>query len=430
MADLLHSRELVLRRFSSRIDFGPCLLGGNLNLVVLRGHGRLDQLAIISAPDVYDQYENPTGTQRALKKKHAQECFEYAIKSPFVAPEEDPRFFPEVLLNVRDPRVIEIYELENPSSVLEVDSFSDSAELPSVVGLRVLVERLEFPKPLYKPQISRVDGNHRLYGADDYLAQMTDSDDEEPLVFPVVPFSLLIGLDDTPEAALFRDINGEHEGMETAHLDNLAVRLHDPNQLKSNPKTLPLWIAHELSKSGRAFEGVVFLGGSKRGVLRATGGKTPPVKLNALKSTIDYQIKNAPRTAYVLKDDPDALLELIDRYWRAVKEAFPTAWQNRADYILMQSIGLGGFAKFGGMLLDEAVEHERVSTEDFRRRLAAIDEELLRKSDERWKGIAGLAGAARVAEVLMDVSESDEAKKKGIVRQLRPSPDLDDVLKG
>ena len=71
----------IVHRHGDEIDLGRCLVGKNLNLLALRGFATLDVLAELSAPDVYDQVDNPTGTQRDLKAKHAEECFDYAIES-------------------------------------------------------------------------------------------------------------------------------------------------------------------------------------------------------------------------------------------------------------------------------------------------------------------------------------------------------------
>ena len=92
----------LVRRRGAVLDLGPCLIGENLNLLVLRGFARLDELADISAPDVFDMVANTKGTQRALKPKHASESFEYAMEALNQPPENEPRCFPEVILNARD----------------------------------------------------------------------------------------------------------------------------------------------------------------------------------------------------------------------------------------------------------------------------------------------------------------------------------------
>ncbi len=418
------------RRFGDVIDFGPCLVGRNLNLLNLRGYGELDELAAISAPDVFDQKDNPTGTQRDLKLRHAMECLSYAIDSQGKPAEEDPRFFPEILLNARDTMVIELYDLEDENTLLDFDSFTDPSEVDSqIVGLRVRVGALEFPKPLKSPQISRVDGNHRLHGTDELLADAADTaaengnevtDDD----FPVVSFSLLIGLDPTQEASLFRDINGEHEGMEVAHLDTLTIRTQS-ERMKGDPKFRPLWIANELAKPGRAFEDMVFMGGSKRGLKREGG--VPPVRINSLKSTIHQMMRSAPTAETFLADTPEVLLELIDNFWKAVRSTFPEAWNDRKNYILLQAIGLGAFARFGGMVIDQAVKEKNVSQSDFERYLKPVaDHVSLARED--YPGIAGAGGQKFVYELLIKASEPDAVTAAWVKDLLTQKATIDEKL--
>ena len=49
-----------------------------------------------------------------------------------------------------------------------------------------------------------------------------------------------------------------------------------------------------------------------------------PIKINALKSTIATQLKAAPGVGVSLKDRPEELLELLDRFWKAVARLVPS----------------------------------------------------------------------------------------------------------
>jgi hypothetical protein len=270
-------RDFVEGRFGNQIDFGACYIGKNLNLQVLRGYAHLDQLACVSGPDVFDQVDNVTGTQRALNEPHARDCREYAVDAEGMPAEESPRFFPEILLNARDTNVVELYNVEDPTELYDFDSFSEDDAVPKpLVGLRVDLAAIDFPKQSKNPQISRVDGNHRLWGIDELLttAAAGDGGDNGADELPTVAFSLLIGLNPNQEASLFRDINGEHKGMDVTHLAAIKVRISDPEELKGNPKWLPLWLADQLAQSGRAFENMVFTA-AKRGDSRAWGSNGP-----------------------------------------------------------------------------------------------------------------------------------------------------------
>jgi DGQHR domain-containing protein len=426
-------RDFVRERYGDVIDFGPCLVGETLNLLCLRGFGRLDELASISAPDVYDMVDNPNGTQRALKRKHAAECVEYAMESQALPPEEDPRFFPEILLNARDANIIEIYNLADPAQLWEFDSFSDLPEIEnSFVGLRVNVTEMEYPQRRKSPQISRVDGNHRLHGIDQALRVMADEENEDSdnverdHDFPPAAFSMLLRLDPLQEAKLFRDINGEHEGMEVAHLDTIQIRTTEAEVLRTHPQHRALWLASELIKPGRAFENKVFMGGAREGAKKL--GLAPPIRINSLKSTLQLQLRSSPRVAAQFKDEPEVLLRIVDNFWKAVAKTFPEAWNNKRDFILLQAIGLGAFAKFGGALLDKCFEEEAVDEADFERYLAPVANSVSLARSE-YPGIAGAGGQQLVADRLLNALKSDEVKGAKIKEKLNiESPGVDEKL--
>lgn len=422
-------RGFAEERFGKMLDLGPCLVGENLNLLTLRGFARLDALACISAPDVYDQVDNPTGTQRELKKKHAEECLTYAIDSESTPATESPRLFPELLLNARDSNAIELYDLDDDSRLYDFTSFSEVDDVGvHFVGVRVDLSVLELPKSNMNPQISRVDGNHRLYGAEELLEALAkgESDDEEQ-EFPTVAFCLLIDLEADLEAALFRDINGEHQGMEVAHLTTLRVRTRGLDELKNDSKNRPLWIAYELTQAGRAFEGMVFMGGTKTGLRKI--GSLPPIKINSLRSTIDTQLKAAPRVTTMLATAPEALLGLVDAFWKAVETSFPEAWGNKRDFILLQAIGLGAFAKFGGQTLDRAFQEQQppIDQATFTSYLAPVKSSVsLSRSD--YPGIAGAGGAQFIAELLIKASEPDKVKVEALKEQFADEDEVDEKL--
>src|SRR5271154_2660676 len=81
--------------------------GKNLDTQCFRGSAPLAHLALISQTDVFDQVNNPNGLQRDLSPKHASEAYEYVkrAKDP-----DYPRAFPEVVLNVRDKKILKLDE--------------------------------------------------------------------------------------------------------------------------------------------------------------------------------------------------------------------------------------------------------------------------------------------------------------------------------
>lgn len=408
--------DFVIKRFGEVLDLGICLVGKNLNLIEFRGFATLDALACASAPDVYDMIKNPQGTQRDLKPKHAEDCFGYAIESAAQEPTEHPCAFPEVLINVRDTNVVELYNVEDPSETIDLDSFSEVPDYP-VVGVRIRLTEIEFPKKLIGPQISRVDGNHRLHKAGALLSVAADDGEEVDYDFPVIPFAMLIALETTPEARLFRDINGTPIKMETAHLDTIEIKTGDNNALAE--KNLPLFLANQLAQPNRAFHNKIFYGGSSEGV-KAELGSVPPLRINSLRTTVKLQLALAPVSAErFVKRNPEALLELMDRYWKAVAAVWPEAWANKRDYILLQSIGLTGFARLGGALMDRGLALKDVSEEYFIKTLKVVRDAVpLDRDDPRWAGVAGAGGGAEVAGQLIAAADSEEAGLIGVEEDL------------
>jgi DGQHR domain-containing protein len=419
--------DFLMNRYGAVVDFGPCVVGKNLNVLSVRGYGRLDQLACVSDADVYDQVDNPTGTQRALNKKHAQECFEYAEAAAVQSAEQGPKAFPEILLNVRDPESIEVYDLRNPDQLLSITSFTDASELDSrMYGLRVPLRNVMLPKSNRDPKISRVDGNHRLAGTDAKLIELLTSDETElELEFADVPFAFFIGLSTLEEGSLFKDINAEHQGMETAHLANLTASLHTPEEMKNDPELLPLWMAMELSSPGRAFDGIVFRGGSKKGLKAA--GMRPMLKISSLSAAIKHQLNFAPAASSGFAERPDGLLQIVGHFWSAVQAVFPEAWSNKREYILMNTIGLNGFAEFGGQLIDQCVKEGDVGVEHFKLHLEPLrDRVSLKRAD--FMGIAGGGGAKEVARRLNKAVTPDAVNIQRVMRQLNQDKTVDEKL--
>jgi len=396
----------LVERFGQKADLGPCLVGTNLNLLVLRGFAKLQTLSCLSGPDVFDEVLNDRGTQRELIKPHATECIEYAVGAMSVDNLADPRCFPEIILNARDRGVIEVYDLKDPERLLDFSSFSDPSEVDAkVVGVRILVDELPFPTPRFNPKISRVDGNHRLSGIDVNEVLAGEEDDSDV----VVPFSMLVGLETDQEVKLFRDINGEHKGMDVTHLMNISTRL-EGDALMNDDRRRHVWYARKLMEQNMAFAGKVFLGGSKSGV-KQRDGQVPPLKLNTLASAIRIQIQMAHVTRSK-NISPEAMLLLLDNYWKAVRETFPTEWNDKRNYILLQTIGLNGFAELGAVLLDNAVNLKRFEKNDFSAPLRAVrDAVSLERNEESWRGVAGAGGAKRVAQALIAAATGTEADR-------------------
>ncbi len=108
---------------------------------VYRGFARLADLADLSKADIYDQQNNPEGTQRDLNTSHARDAYEYAKN-------RELGFWPEVFLCARKKDVVTFYPV--------------SPDLPDLGILEIDTRAAKHGDSI---SISRVDGNHRLqYG--------------------------------------------------------------------------------------------------------------------------------------------------------------------------------------------------------------------------------------------------------------------------
>lgn len=386
-----------------------CLVGRNLNLAVIRGFSSLDFLSDISSADVFDQTHNKWGTQRELQPKHAREASEYAFDSISANPLVDPRAFTEVILNVRDLATVTILRNGQELDFLSVSSDINDSE---PVDLLIRTNAIQLPQPKYAPQISRVDGNHRL-------SEIPSHAEREGMTFPSVPFAMFIGLSTDHERKIFRDINGNQAKMNTAHLAQIKITLEGDNALL-DPKTRGLWFAKALSAPGMAFEGMVFEGGAKAGIKEALG-TVPPITLNGLQSMMNetlrrmegFQAELFPPEDVALAKSGDELAfanilangeklaNVIDRFWKAIKSVFSEPWQDKKNFILLQSIGYQATSSFAAILIADLVKEHKVQQADFEKELNKIKHAGFTYAKEEFQGYAGAAGASKVFEKLL-----------------------------
>lgn len=412
------NRDFLADRFGNPVSLGLCIVGRDIDNVAVRGFAPLDMLAAISAPDVFDDEINPTGTQRDLKPKHAQASFEYATAEAS-SEEQKTRAFPEVLLNVRDMQAVQIRDAEGKQ--LMFDSHSTDEQLPDgPVELVVSLDDIEIPKTTIGPEISRVDGNHRLDGPDRYLVAVASEEQEDTKPLPTIPFMMFLNLSLDEEVKLFNDLNGQHEGMEPSLIVAQDVRLGG-SEAKNDPKRQAGWLAYQLTRNGRAFKDMVHIGGSRKGAKEA--GKALRLNLSALRAAVALMIRHSHNLGETLAESPDARLKVIDNYWKAVAATFPDAWQNKRDFILLQSIGLNGFAEYGATIIDR--QGGDIHVEAFQEVLEGIKPKVNLERGA-YEGIAGAGGAKFVAKQLSEASTEENIVRSQILSAIQgdgSSPD-------
>ena len=77
----------------------PVIRGNVLGVDVYRGYAPLNILTEASKADIYDQKNNPLGTQRDLSPKHAKDAYEYVKNSEL-------GFWPEIFLCARVNKIL------------------------------------------------------------------------------------------------------------------------------------------------------------------------------------------------------------------------------------------------------------------------------------------------------------------------------------
>lgn len=305
----------------------------NLDTICYRGAAPLAHMALISQPDIFDQVTNPKGLQRDLSPKHASEAYEYVHRQKN---HEYPRAFPEVVLNVRDKKVLKIEEHDGGQSVRLQFAISDMKD--------------------GRVYVSRVDGNHRLWHA-------AGDDRRDPLLADA-PFQIHVGLTQDQERSLFVDINSNQKGLSSSHLAVMQNRL-SPDEIEIRDH-LDRWVSSRLSKDPESpWHGLIHEGGSKKGTRQQ--GLTRLVNFASIQGGV---AKLLSKSQYI-HDLGDAQLQyiVIRDYWQAVKTVFSEEWANPRDYLLLKNIGVLSLSILAAAIIDRSIPLGRVESRDFARYL-------------------------------------------------------------
>ena len=323
--------------------------GRNIDTVCYRGSAPIRDLARISQPDVFDQETNADGLQRDLSPKHAQDAYEYVRRD---AREAWPRAFPEVVLNVRDPRVLKRTDVWDPDDIT-IASSSEVAEAlkaqaPSLVLLRFHTELMHRSGTVY---VSRVDGNHRLEHA--------NGDDRREPLDKWVPYQIHVGLTPDQERSLFVDINSNQKGLNSSHLSIMQSKLTPEEEEIKN--YLWRWICRRLAEDPASpWHGLVHMGGSTKG--SRAQGLTRVVNFASLETGVRKLLTKSQYIHDLRK--PEAQYAIVRNYWHAVKKVYAEEWADPKAYLLMKNIGVQSFSILGGTIIDRCMPRQKVRVED------------------------------------------------------------------
>jgi DGQHR domain-containing protein len=339
------SRKLVVAAVRGRV------LGVN----VYRGFARLCDIAELSTADIYDQRNNPHGTQRDLNAPHARDAHEY-VKT------HELGFWPEVFLCAR------------AKSAITFTPISD--EFPDVGHLEFDVSQIKKARSI---AISRIDGNHRLHfvdGKSEGYAQIEKT----------ASFCLAYDLTREDEIQLFKDINKNQRAMNTSHLDGIEVRLTPEEHLK---RRFPeLYISQKLGRDPHSpFHGRIY-----------EGGKKPPgvdIPLRGIKTGIEYMLTRSTQLPRL--DDAEAQYRVIRNYFDAFKKWQPKAWTEPREYIALRGAGLWAVCFIGAHVVDRALLQDKFSSDYMLSILkSGKDWDWSKKGD--FKGMSGRGGALEISK--------------------------------
>ena len=351
----------------------------NLDTICFRGSAPLAHLALISQTDIFDQVTNPDGLQRDLSPKHASQAYEYVHRENRP---DYPRAFPEVVLNVRDRRILQTGENNN-----------------SEIRMKFSVSAMSDNKKIY---VSRVDGNHRLHHA--------RGDDRRVPLLPAVPFQIHIGLTREQERSLFVDINSNQKGLNSSHLHVMQSRLTDEQQeIRDNTDR---WITRNLAEDPESpWHGLIHMGGSKKGT--RSQGLTRLVNFASVQGGVTKLLQ---KSQYIHDlGEPKLQYIVIRNYWSAVKKVFSQEWGDYKQHLLLKNIGVWTLSILAGAIIDRCMPRGKVDIEDFSRHLLQVRNRFDWNKDAKGeRAVSGMSGnraalilAGAMAEELTEESGSN-----------------------
>lgn len=326
--------------------------GRILNQVCYRGFASMAALASISKDDpmrIGDQGV-PEGVQRRRIAKHAREAYEYARTS---SASDQPRLWPEVVLNVRDRSVVSVRGSKSVKGGL------------SFVQLRFDTSKLNAENA--GVAVSRVDGNHRLYYAAGYRKTFAPLDVS-------CPFLITIGLTEEQELRVFADINDKQMGLQRALRTTQHAIIEGQDVLYS--KAPAEWLVDKLLKEPTSpFRGLVDLGILKK------RGEHYPIKRPALIRAHERLLSQ-----WISRNDltKEQQYKAVENFWNAVKNTWPGAWDetvytpaNRRYFLWRSQPSMYALGSLGGYLMTRLeTKLQQASFEEFLKQISSEIPEL------------------------------------------------------
>ncbi|MCK9554969.1 DGQHR domain-containing protein [bacterium] len=367
----------------NKIEISPiyAMAGICLGVQCYRGFAPLSILSKMSQADEYHQNNNPNGTQRNLKPKHAREAYEFA-KNNY---KKENSLWPEIILNIRIKDTIRIKDQARAKGPKDANL--------SFVKIQINWDKLNEYKKNNKIAISRVDGNHRLYFAGGEIRPKTYTELRE--VYS--PFCIIENIAIENERSIFRTINAEQKKLDVSHLLRIEQQLTPDDVLWTNNKAL--WIVTKLGNDGKSpFCGQIHKGGKK------TKGETYLIKQKSLLDGVRQLLRNFPQHASI--NNKDTLFSAVVNYFNAVHELWPSEWMDSRNYKLMTNTGMQTLGIIGGKLMSELLTTKSLKKEGFQMKLSKVKRQIKNCWDSKGDftaGKSGRPGAQKIADEMYEI---------------------------
>lgn len=290
----------------------------------------------------------------------------------------------------------------------------DPGEIAEVLDLLTKGKFAELHKKFGKDVLSVIDGQHRLKGIVRGY--------ENSALSPAIPMVLYCGLTFEEEAELFNTINITQRKLPKALIETTRGDITEATEMSYAQYIRR--IAFKLCREQDSVWGPV--GGKEQ--INMTGIRDPnrPVTYEGLRRSTSNMFP-APLLDRITRIDQDLPAKLAKRFWKAVSEACPEAWDSKAanrlvydeekehevqqpiKYRLKDLVGVASLARLGQDIirthLDAGVENK---LEQLVSKLSAVNWEKDPKNP--WmQSQAGFAGQKELYEVLYTWVYSDIA---------------------
>ena len=390
-----------------------------LNTYNIRGYTSMQNLVRISAADVYEEGKNDKGVQRPDKPTHAKKTIDYALGLNEKYDTASKFYWGDILLCNRTTNATSFNINGKKYEELTQDELSQY--LGEEVEIIIDTSKLDLDSIKYEkePDISRVDGNHRLkgyqYKFEDRLKDKEPTNDLEELQ---TPFTMLPGLTVDEEDYIFEMVNGTPMKVDTSQVKAKRARRMGVGLLEGELNDLCLAIATELKEDGNAFKDLVYSGG-RVDTQKKKLGRTPPLKLAPLSNYVKQQLKVSSTFVDANINEPMNIIKTVVAYWNSVKDVFPELFLDQAgkkgEFIMFQAVGMYGFGMLGGKFMNDFLNEDNPNKDYFKKRLKILQKNVdMSRTNPEFSDAAGFGGGKKIYMYFLSEVSDLEIKKSQI----------------